>query len=117
MGNSNGTLAEYWDAIESTPGLQGGFIWEFWDHGLVQTLPDGRDALGLRRRLRRRSRTTATSVRRAGLAGPPAEARDVGAQAARGAGPDRRRGRGPGGGRVEIANRQHFRDLGWLRAR
>ena len=41
MGNCNGTLAEYWDAIESTPGLQGGFIWEWWDHGLVQTLPDG----------------------------------------------------------------------------
>ncbi|MFL5778772.1 MAG: glycoside hydrolase family 2 TIM barrel-domain containing protein [Chloroflexota bacterium] len=41
MGNSNGTLAEYWDAIESTPGLQGGFIWEWWDHGLVQSLPDG----------------------------------------------------------------------------
>jgi beta-galactosidase len=42
MGNSNGTLAEYWDAIESTPGLQGGFIWEWWDHGLVQELADGR---------------------------------------------------------------------------
>jgi beta-galactosidase len=42
MGNSNGTLAEYWDAIERTPGLQGGFIWEWWDHGLVQELPDGR---------------------------------------------------------------------------
>jgi beta-galactosidase len=42
MGNSNGTLANYWDAIESTPGLQGGFIWEWWDHGLVQVLPDGR---------------------------------------------------------------------------
>ncbi len=41
MGNSNGTLAEYWDAIEATPGLQGGFIWEWWDHGLVQTLADG----------------------------------------------------------------------------
>lgn len=41
MGNSNGTLAEYWDAIASTPGLQGGFIWEWWDHGLVQALPDG----------------------------------------------------------------------------
>jgi beta-galactosidase len=41
MGNSNGTLAEYWDAIEATPGLQGAFIWEWWDHGLVQTLPDG----------------------------------------------------------------------------
>jgi beta-galactosidase len=41
MGNSNGTLAEYWDAIEARPGLQGGFIWEWWDHGLVQELPDG----------------------------------------------------------------------------
>ena len=41
MGNSNGTLNDYWEAIESTPGLQGGFIWEWWDHGLVQTLADG----------------------------------------------------------------------------
>ncbi len=41
MGNSNGTLGEYWDAIEATPGLQGGFIWEWRDHGLEQRLPDG----------------------------------------------------------------------------
>jgi len=41
MGNSNGTLAEYWGAIESTPGLQGGFVWEFWDHGLLQRVADG----------------------------------------------------------------------------
>lgn len=41
MGNSNGSLADYWDVIESTPGLQGGFIWEWKDHGLRQTLPDG----------------------------------------------------------------------------
>ena len=41
MGNSNGTLAEYWQAIHTLPGLQGGFIWEFWDHGIEQTLPDG----------------------------------------------------------------------------
>ena len=41
MGNSNGTLAEYWKAIHSTPGLQGGFIWEFWDHGIEQTMADG----------------------------------------------------------------------------
>lgn len=41
MGNSNGTLAEYWDAIERTPGLQGGCIWEWRDHGLDQRLPDG----------------------------------------------------------------------------
>ena len=41
MGNSNGTLAEYWDAIHTYDGLQGGFIWEFWDHAIAQTLPDG----------------------------------------------------------------------------
>jgi beta-galactosidase len=41
MGNSNGSLADYWAAIEATPGLQGGFVWEFRDHGLARTLPDG----------------------------------------------------------------------------
>src|SRR5262249_32631977 len=42
MGNSNGTLAEYWTAIETLPGLQGGFVWEFWDHGILQRVADGR---------------------------------------------------------------------------
>ncbi|WP_030662716.1 glycoside hydrolase family 2 TIM barrel-domain containing protein [Streptomyces cellulosae] len=42
MGNSNGTLADHWAAIESTPGLQGGFIWEFWDHGILQHVNDAR---------------------------------------------------------------------------
>ena len=41
MGNSNGTLAEYWQVIHSLPALQGGFIWEMWDHGLDQRLEDG----------------------------------------------------------------------------
>jgi beta-galactosidase len=40
MGNSNGTLADYWNAFEHVDGLQGGFIWEFWDHGLDQQMPD-----------------------------------------------------------------------------
>lgn len=34
MGNANGSLADYWDVIHSYPGLQGGFIWEWKDHGL-----------------------------------------------------------------------------------
>jgi beta-galactosidase len=42
MGNSNGGLADYWDAFEATPGLQGGCIWEWRDHGLEQQLADGR---------------------------------------------------------------------------
>ncbi len=46
MGNSNGCLADYWEAIENTDGLQGGFIWEWWDHGLVQKQPDDPDGKG-----------------------------------------------------------------------
>lgn len=43
MGNSNGSLADYWDAFEKYPGLQGGFIWEWIDHGLKQKTADGQD--------------------------------------------------------------------------
>jgi beta-galactosidase len=43
MGNSNGSLADYWDMFESTPGVQGGFIWEWVDHGIRQKAADGRD--------------------------------------------------------------------------
>ena len=43
MGNSNGSLADYWDAFEKYPGLQGGFIWEWIDHGIKQKTADGRD--------------------------------------------------------------------------
>jgi beta-galactosidase len=115
MGNSNGTLAEYWDAIESTPGLQGGFIWEFWDHGLVQTLPDGRTRWAYGGDFGeqphdgnfvcdgmvwpdRRPKPAMWEHKR--LAAPvriSASPEDLAA------------------GRVELANHQHFSDLGWLR--
>ena len=35
MGNSNGDLDRYWSAIEQHHGLQGGFIWDWRDQGLV----------------------------------------------------------------------------------
>ncbi|MFI0446524.1 glycoside hydrolase family 2 TIM barrel-domain containing protein [Actinomadura sp. 6N118] len=38
QGNSTGGLADYWALIETLPGIQGGFIWEFKDHALD---PDG----------------------------------------------------------------------------
>lgn len=41
MGNSNGSLSDYWHAFENTPGLQGGFVWEWKDHGLTQTTSSG----------------------------------------------------------------------------
>jgi beta-galactosidase len=43
MGNSNGSLCDYFDAFENHHGLQGGFIWEWIDHGLKQTAPNGRE--------------------------------------------------------------------------
>ncbi len=42
MGNSNGSLSDYFALFKSTPGLQGGFIWEWVDHGIKQRTADGR---------------------------------------------------------------------------
>lgn len=36
MGNSNGSLKEYWEAFETLPGVQGGFLWDWVDQGLLQ---------------------------------------------------------------------------------
>lgn len=117
MGNSNGTLAEYWDAIESTPGLQGGFIWEWWDHGLVQELPDGstrwayggdfgdrpNDGSFCTDGLVFPDRTPKPALREVQyLAAPVRVQPDAGSAA---------------DGRVRIDNRQHFRDTEWLRGR
>jgi beta-galactosidase len=43
MNNSCGGFDDYWAAIESHAGLQGGFVWDWVDQALVQTLPDGRE--------------------------------------------------------------------------
>ena len=117
MGNSNGCLAEYWDAIEATPGLQGGFIWEFWDHGLVQRLPDGgtRWAYGgdfgespndgnfcLDGLVRPDRSPKPAMTEHRFLASPIRATADEALLRT---------------GHVEIHNRQFFRDLSWLRAR
>ncbi|MEX2602821.1 MAG: glycoside hydrolase family 2 TIM barrel-domain containing protein [Gracilimonas sp.] len=41
MGNSTGNLVDYWDFIESHKQLQGGFIWDWKDQGILSELPDG----------------------------------------------------------------------------
>ena len=46
MGNSPGGLGEYWDVINNTPGLQGGFIWDWVDQGLLKTDEHGRSYWG-----------------------------------------------------------------------
>lgn len=42
MGNSNGSLSDYWQAFEKYPGLQGGFLWEWIDHGIRKLDENGR---------------------------------------------------------------------------
>lgn len=37
MGNSVGNLQDYWTLIEKYPALQGGFIWDWVDQGLLKT--------------------------------------------------------------------------------
>jgi beta-galactosidase len=41
MGNSNGNLKEYFEAFEKYHGLQGGFVWEWVDHGIKQVDENG----------------------------------------------------------------------------
>jgi beta-galactosidase len=43
MGNSNGSLGDYFDAFDRHHGLQGGFIWEWVDHGLKRRDAAGRE--------------------------------------------------------------------------
>ncbi|MBE0677104.1 MAG: DUF4981 domain-containing protein [Bacteroidales bacterium] len=41
MGNSVGNLQDYWDVIEKYPILQGGFIWDWVDQGLLTRNEEG----------------------------------------------------------------------------
>ena len=41
MGNSNGNIFKYWDAIYKYPRLQGAFIWDWVDQGILRTDKNG----------------------------------------------------------------------------
>jgi beta-galactosidase len=43
MGNSNGGLSDYFTAFERHGALQGGFVWEWIDHGIRRRDGDGRE--------------------------------------------------------------------------
>jgi beta-galactosidase len=42
MGNSVGNLQDYWDAIETYPALQGGFIWDWVDQTFLKKTDSGK---------------------------------------------------------------------------
>ncbi|MFC4387936.1 glycoside hydrolase family 2 TIM barrel-domain containing protein [Gracilibacillus marinus] len=43
MGNSPGALKEYWETFYRYPRLQGGFVWEWMDHGIRKTTESGEE--------------------------------------------------------------------------
>jgi beta-galactosidase len=43
MGNGPGGLSEYQELFERYPRCQGGFVWEWLDHGVRRRTPDGRE--------------------------------------------------------------------------
>ncbi|MHB8901790.1 MAG: glycoside hydrolase family 2 TIM barrel-domain containing protein, partial [Thermoguttaceae bacterium] len=49
MGNSVGNFQDYWDAIESHRQLQGGFIWDWVDQGMLVDVPTARTVADLAR--------------------------------------------------------------------
>jgi beta-galactosidase len=117
MGNSNGTLAEYWEAIESTDGLQGGFIWEWWDHGLVQKLPDGTTRWAYGGDFGDEPNDGNFCLD--GLNWPDRRPKPAMFEHRQLAAPVRVTASSAsalGRGEVTIENRQYFADLGWLRA-
>lgn len=42
MGNSNGNFQDYWDLMRSSKNMQGGFIWEWYNHGYPAKDEQGR---------------------------------------------------------------------------
>ncbi len=46
MGNSSGSLCDYWDLFWNEPGIQGGFIWDWVDQGLWTKDENGVEYLG-----------------------------------------------------------------------
>ncbi len=43
QGNSMGDLQDLWNLIKSAPNMQGGFIWDWQDQGLLRTINDNTD--------------------------------------------------------------------------
>jgi beta-galactosidase len=42
MGNSSGNFQEYWDIMATNKRMQGGFIWDWVDQGILSTAPTGK---------------------------------------------------------------------------
>ncbi len=112
MGNSNGCLREYWEAFEQYDGLQGGFIWEWVDHGIKQHTADGEAYWAY-------GGDFGEEIHDAefvcdGLVGPDRAPHPAMAECAKLMQPVGFALTQPKAGRLRITNKQYFNDLAWL---
>ena len=108
MGNSNGGLADYFEAFETREGLQGGFIWDFKDQGLTLER-DGRRFHGFGGHFGDEPNDANFCCN--GIFGPNAEPRPAAFEHRQLATPVRAHWEDAGAGRVRIENRRCFSDL------
>ncbi|WP_208027131.1 glycoside hydrolase family 2 TIM barrel-domain containing protein [Rhabdothermincola sediminis] len=116
MGNSNGGLADYYAAFERYRGLQGGFVWEWKDHGLAHH--DGAHGAFFAYGGQFGDEPNDANFVADGLVGPDGTPHPALTELAYLAAPVRVRASKADlrAGRVTVENRQWFRDLSWLRA-
>jgi beta-galactosidase len=115
MGNSNGNLADYWEAIEREPGLQGGFLWDWADQGLLQETDDGRPYWAYGGHFGDEPNDANFCIN--GIVGPDRAPHPAVEEHRKLAQPVRVHAKDLRRGRIAVENRQDFRDLSWLRAR
>ena len=113
MGNSNGGLDEYWEAFRRYHGLQGGFVWDWMDQGLLRRTDDGREYWAYGGDFGDEPNDGTFCLN--GLVGPDRVPRPGLLELKKLAQPLCVEWAGKRGGRIEIENRSEFLDLGWLK--
>jgi len=113
MGNSNGSLSDYWGAIEAHHGLQGGFIWDWVDQGLRKVDEKGRAYWAYGGDFGDHPNDGAFCIN--GMVWPDRTPHPAMFEFKKLAQPVRIEARNLREGRIRITNRQDWTDLGWLR--
>jgi beta-galactosidase len=115
MGNSSGSLSDYWEAFESHPGLQGGFIWDWIDQGLLRCDEDGREYWAYGGDFGDTPNDGTFCLN--GMLGPDRRPRPAMFEFKKLAQPLRVSARSLRNGRIRVHSKQDFESLAWLEGR
>lgn len=115
MGNSNGSLHDYWAAIDTWHGLQGGFVWDWVDQGLQLEDENGRPYQAYGGDFGDEPNDANFCIN--GLVWPDRTPHPAMWEHKKLCQPVRVTARSARNGRIRVENRQHFEDLDWLRGR